>query len=156
MNNSKLDPEYVAFLGELTGRVRNVRTVTANAVNSQLIYLHWEIGRMISEREEALGSTEAVIESLARDLQAAYPACRGFTPGNLSAMRKFHMEYSRDQALQQLVANYGTRRRLCSPRVLSSRQPLSWPITLRRRCRPHFWLSLRGYLGIITSSSWTR
>jgi predicted nuclease of restriction endonuclease-like (RecB) superfamily len=98
------DPEYVACLNEMKARVARGRIAAASAVNTELILMYWHMGQAIAHRQERLGWGRAVIERLARDLQDAFPGARGFSPRNLWEMRRFFTEHSRDQILQQLVA----------------------------------------------------
>jgi len=118
MNDTKSEAEYQAFLGETKSRVLNMRIATASAVNSELIHLHWHIGRMICERADQIGATEAVLASLARDLQAAYPGRKSFTPHNLEQIRKFYLQYSCDALLQKLVAKASNQPSALQPTAL--------------------------------------
>jgi predicted nuclease of restriction endonuclease-like (RecB) superfamily len=96
-------PEYRQFISELKARVLSARISAARSVNRDLILLYWDIGRAIVEKQEQLGWGKSVVEMLARDLQEAYPQMRGFSAGNLWAMRRVYLEYGRDPVLQQLA-----------------------------------------------------
>ena len=100
---------YAEFLEDLRSRVASARVRAALAANRELIALYWEIGRAVVARQPAEGWGSAVIERLARDLQAAFPGMEGFSPRNLWRMRAFYLawtqEVTRDgQILTQLVS----------------------------------------------------
>ncbi len=95
--------EYRRFITELKTRVLSARISAAHAVNRDIILLYWDIGRGIVERQEALGWGESVVETLAKDLQKAFPQMTGFSSSNLWRMRQLYTEYSAPEFLAQLV-----------------------------------------------------
>jgi hypothetical protein len=50
-----LSPEYRVWLGELKLKIRSVQLKAAVAVNSALIGFYWELGKMISEKDNVWG-----------------------------------------------------------------------------------------------------
>jgi predicted nuclease of restriction endonuclease-like (RecB) superfamily len=98
-----LSRDYVEFITELKQRIVSARLHAARAVNRDLIKLYWDIGRGIVEKQEQLGWGKSIVESLAKDLQKAFPGMRGFSAANIWAMRRFSSEYGRPEFLQQLV-----------------------------------------------------
>lgn len=87
-------------------------------MNRDLILLYWDIGRAIVVKQETLGWGESVVEMLARDLQKAFPAMRGFSANNLWLMRQFYTEYSRSEFLEQAVPGPGPVATANSPVIL--------------------------------------
>ena len=85
--------DYIQFISDLKQRIRLARVSVARAINQDLIWLYWDLGRTIVERQQQLGWGESVVEMLARDLQAAYPASRGFSARNLRSMKQFFRAY---------------------------------------------------------------
>lgn len=59
---------------------------------------------MIAERQRKEGWGQAVVEKLAADLQAEFPAIKGFSARNLWYMRTFFGNYEGKPKLQPLVA----------------------------------------------------
>jgi predicted nuclease of restriction endonuclease-like (RecB) superfamily len=59
------------------------------AVNRELIILYWHIGNAIWKRQQDQAWGAKVIEQLSRDLHAAFPYMKGFSPRNLQYMRTF-------------------------------------------------------------------
>lgn len=96
-------PEYRQFIEELKTRVVSARISAARAVNRDLILLYWDIGRGIVEKQQALGWGEAVVETVAADLQRAFPQMIGFSPRNVWAMRRLYAIYTAPDFLSQVV-----------------------------------------------------
>ena len=94
---------YVRFVAELKTRIETARLSAARSVNRELILLYWDIGRGIVEKQTSEGWGESVVERLAADLRLEFPDMRGFSTGNLWAMRRFYLEYGCDPILQQLA-----------------------------------------------------
>lgn len=81
--------EYLRFVADLKSRIQSAHISAARAVNRDLILLYWDLGRAIVEKQEQMGWGDSVVEMLARDLQEAFPAMRGFSASNLWRMRQF-------------------------------------------------------------------
>jgi len=96
-------PEYRRFVEDLKARVISARISAAQAVNSDLILLYWDIGRGIVEKQQTLGWGDAVVEMVAADLRRAFPASQSFSPDNLWRMRQFYLAYSTQEVLGQAV-----------------------------------------------------
>ncbi len=67
------------------------------------MYVHWEIGREIAERQEKEAWGTRVIERLAKDLQSFFPRVGGFSRANVFKMRVFYIAYAKvSQAVRQI------------------------------------------------------
>ncbi len=97
-------PEYRQFIGHLKERVLSARLSAAWAVNCDMILLYWDIGRRIVEKQQALGWGESVVETVAADLQQAFPATTGFSPRNLRDMKRLYLTYADETIWRQVVA----------------------------------------------------
>jgi predicted nuclease of restriction endonuclease-like (RecB) superfamily len=84
-------------------RVRAAQFAALRAVNTELVGLYWDIGRMIVGRQEAAGWGKAVVARLSEDLKREFPGVAGFSVQNLWYMRQFYAEYHADERLQPLV-----------------------------------------------------
>ena len=104
MKNLQNDAHYLQLLKEIKKKVRTAQLRALQKVNKTLIKLYWDIGKMIVEKQEALGWGKSVVENLAEDLQKAFPGIRGLSARNLWNMRNFFKEYQNDQILQTLSA----------------------------------------------------
>lgn len=97
-------PDYVSWLADLKSRVERARQRAALAVNRELVVLYWQIGSDILERQRRLGWGAKVIEQLSRDLKAAFPDLRGFSPRSLKYMRALAEAWPDGEFVQQAVA----------------------------------------------------
>ncbi len=95
---------YADFLLEVKTQVRQRQLQALRAVNSELLALYWWLGDNISQRQAALGWGKAVVETLAKDLQAEFPGRNGFSARNLWNMLEFYRVYATKPKLQPLVA----------------------------------------------------
>ncbi|MDZ4160284.1 MAG: DUF1016 N-terminal domain-containing protein, partial [Burkholderiales bacterium] len=95
---------YADFLLEVKTQVRQRQLQALRAVNSELLALYWWLGDNISQRQAALGWGKAVVETLAKDLQAEFPGRNGFSARNLWNMLEFYRDYAAMPKLQPLVA----------------------------------------------------
>lgn len=95
---------YDEFLLDLKSRIQSAQIKAALTVNRELITLYWNIGREILQRQTAQGWGAKVIERLAKDLRAAFPDMRGFSPRNIKYMRAFADAYTEEQFVQQVAA----------------------------------------------------
>lgn len=100
----RTSPDYASWLTGLKLRVEQARQRAALSVNRELIALYWQIGRDILERQQRQGWGAKVIDQLARDLKAAFPDMRGFSPRNLKYMRAFAEAWPDGTFVQQAAA----------------------------------------------------
>jgi hypothetical protein len=73
-------------------------------VNRELVTLYWQIGRDILERQQRQGWGARVVDQLARDLKAAFPDMRGFSPRNIKYMRALALAWPEPEFVQQPAA----------------------------------------------------
>jgi hypothetical protein len=75
-------------------KVQQAQFKASLAVNSELIQLHWDIGKSIVEKQEQEGWGAQIIERLGKDLQNAFPDMQGFSRTNIFRMRTFYLAYN--------------------------------------------------------------
>ncbi len=97
------EPDYAHLLAAVKECVRAAQYAALTAVNSELVGLYWDIGRMIAEREEKAGWGRSVVKNLSADLRREFPGVAGFSVQNLWYMRQFYLEYSGQERLQPMV-----------------------------------------------------
>ena len=95
---------YSKLLGDLKQRIQAAQLRASLAVNRELVFLYWQIGRDILARQERENWGAKVIDRLAGDLKAAFPEMKGFSPRNLKYMRAFAEAWPEEAIVQQLVA----------------------------------------------------
>lgn len=93
--------EYISFLSEIKDKIASSQYAALKAVNKELIGLYLYIGKKLVEKKEW---GKSVVETLAKDLQQAYPGIKGFSSRNLWNMRNFYLFYKATPKLQPLVA----------------------------------------------------
>ncbi|HBN07791.1 MAG TPA: DUF1016 domain-containing protein [Cyanobacteria bacterium UBA8530] len=95
--------DYDDFLATLKRQIHQRQLQAFRAVNRELVALYWEIGEAIHKKQAESGWGKAVVENLARDLQAEFLGRNGFSAQNLWFMRQFYRTYRDNQNLQPLV-----------------------------------------------------
>jgi len=102
-----LPVDYAPLLSALKERVRTAQYAALKAVNTELVGLYWDIGRMLVGRQLDAAHGTALAEQLAEDLQAEFPGIAGFSRRNIFCMREFYLLYRDDERVQQLSAQIG-------------------------------------------------
>ncbi len=92
MATDNLTEDYEIWLRELKKKVHSSQIKAAIAVNSALIAFYWELGKMITEKENVWGSK--LISQVAKDLKTAFPDLKGLSKSNLKYCRFFFQFYS--------------------------------------------------------------
>ena len=97
--------EYQSFISEVKNRIHSAQYEALKAVNKELVGLYWDIGRMISEKQEELGWGKSVVEEIAKDLKLEFPEQKGFSTMNLWLTVSYYSEYKNDTIMQTLSAD---------------------------------------------------
>jgi predicted nuclease of restriction endonuclease-like (RecB) superfamily len=95
---------YASALAEAKAAIQAARTRAVLAVNSELIGLYWDLGQLITTRQQAQGWGAKVIDRLSQDLRHEFPEMTGLSPRNLRYMPDFAQAWSDPQIVQRLVA----------------------------------------------------
>ncbi len=96
--------EYKNWLVELKTKIKTSQIKAALSVNSELIMLYWEIGKMITEKQQNAKWGESFIVQTAKDIKRDFPELTGFSKSNLYAMKQFYMFYNQDNTIFQQLA----------------------------------------------------
>jgi predicted nuclease of restriction endonuclease-like (RecB) superfamily len=99
-----ITPEYREWLAEIKSHITTAQIRATFSVNAEMIRLYWNIGRGIIDKQIVHGWGAKIIELLAKDLRAAFPEMKGFSPTNLKYMRRF-AEECRDLTFGQQPAD---------------------------------------------------
>ena len=102
-NTLAITADYRQFVEELKTRVSTARLTAARRINHEIIFLYWDIGRGIVEKQKALGWGESVVEMVAADLRKAFPSMTGFSPRNVWYMRRLYEACSAPEILSHVV-----------------------------------------------------
>jgi len=95
---------YAGLLGDIKPRIRQAQINATLSANAEMIFMYWDIGRMILERQKREGWGAAVIPRLFRDIRNDLPEVKGFSERNIGYMIRFSHEYGASPILQQPVA----------------------------------------------------
>lgn len=98
---------YDEFLSDIKTRIQTARMQAATAVNRELMFLYWQIGSGLTERQQQNGWGDGALRKLASDLQISFPGVEGLSYRNLYRMRAFYQAYSEEgefvtQAVSQI------------------------------------------------------
>jgi predicted nuclease of restriction endonuclease-like (RecB) superfamily len=126
MTDSLIPPTYDRFLKDLKQRIRTAQVKAALAINQEMVMLYWSIGRDILQRQESEGWGTKVIDRLAKDLKAAFPDMRGFSPRNIRYMRTFALAYPDEQIVQRSAAQLPWRQTMVVLDKLKDQEQRLW------------------------------
>ncbi len=98
-----INDDYKSFFLEVKSKIREAQYEAMKIVNTHLINLYWDLGKMIVEKQEKFGWGKSIVENLSIDLQKEFPGVQGFSKSNLWAMSQFYLEYNKNEFLQPLV-----------------------------------------------------
>lgn len=87
-----LEKEYINWLVDIKSKIRSSQMKAAIAVNSALIEFYWDLGKMVSEKENVWGSK--LIERVCKDLKEEFPEMKGFSITNIKYCRLFYNYFS--------------------------------------------------------------
>jgi predicted nuclease of restriction endonuclease-like (RecB) superfamily len=97
------EQSYRQLLISIKQQVQSAQAKAALAVNSSLIQLYWNMGKMIAENQALFEGRNNYVEQLAKDLRAEFPEMKGFSRANLFFIRKFYQFYSDSSSVLQAV-----------------------------------------------------
>lgn len=98
-----LPADYSQLLAEVKERIHCAQYAALRAVNTELVGLYWDLGRMIVERQVGETWGKSVVEKLSADLRREFPAVGGFSASNLWRMKAFFELYREHEKLAPLV-----------------------------------------------------
>ena len=100
----ELPENYLGFIKDIKERIAKTRLETVLAANTAMILLYWEIGNAILLRQKNEGWGAKIIDRMSYDLKNAFPEMQGFSPRNLTYMRKFAAAWPQIEIVQRSVA----------------------------------------------------
>ena len=99
--------DYDSLLRKIKQRIRFAQYEALKAVNKELITLYWDIGHMITKKQEGHTWGKSIVAQLSKDLQTEFQGVKGFSAQNLWYMKQFYIEYKNNLKLQPLVGEIG-------------------------------------------------
>ncbi len=107
MSGSEKNLEYGQLLELVKKRIYDAQIRALKSVNSELISLYWDLGKIIVQKQGQEGWGKSIVEKLSTDLKTANLGLQGFSVSNLWYMRQFYIEYKDKPNLQPLVGEIG-------------------------------------------------
>src|SRR5690606_25825509 len=99
--SSPVPSEYADTLESIKRLVHRARYVAQRRVNTELLRLYWQIGATIIERQKTAPWGSKVLSRLSADLRTEFPGVKGFSPANLTYMRRFAEAWPDPDAIGQ-------------------------------------------------------
>ena len=97
----KTTDDFAALLADVKGRIHSAQMRAVLAVNTELVRLYWDIGRIIDGRQQREGWGSAVIPRLAAELMNELPELKGFSERNIGLMIRFYRDYPDSSVILQ-------------------------------------------------------
>jgi len=95
---------YKDILASIISKIRAAQARALSSVNHELIEVYRDIGKTIHDKQGDGEWGDAVVESLAEDLQRGIPGMKGFSSRNLWRMKDFYQSYRDNEKLTTLSA----------------------------------------------------
>lgn len=92
-NLININKDYAAWINELKLRIRNSQIKAAVKVNTELLYLYWNLGSDIVEKQKKAKWGDGFLKQLSQDLSAEFPEMKGFSLRNIERIRKWYIAY---------------------------------------------------------------
>jgi len=102
---NKNDNEYKQWLIDLKKRIRQSQIKAAIRINTELLYLYWDLGHDIVARQMESVWGSHFFEQLSKDLMFEFPDMKGFSSTNLKYCKRFFLFYTQDDLIRQQVAD---------------------------------------------------
>ena len=90
-------------IAELVSMVEAAKERAWRSVNSELVALHWEVGKWLSEKSARAEWGDKTIRNLAERISKTRPDLSGFSRPGLYRMRQFYELYKDDEIVSPLV-----------------------------------------------------
>jgi predicted nuclease of restriction endonuclease-like (RecB) superfamily len=85
---------YPELLQDIKTRIRQSQIKATMSVNSEMLALYWDVGRLIHQRQNEKGWGAKIIPQLSKDIRNELPELKGFSERNIKRMLAFYREYS--------------------------------------------------------------
>ena len=93
----------ITVAGSLIQIISQSRQNALKKVNEELINMYWKIGEHLSTESEKASFGDAYIDTVAEEIQNAFPGIKGFNRRGLYRMKKFYETYKDNEIVSLLV-----------------------------------------------------
>lgn len=87
---------YVDLLQQIKERVRLAQQRAIFSASGEMLRMYWDIGEMLSQRQNEAGWGAKILERLSNDLKNEFPDIKGFSVRNCQFMIQFYKEYNQE------------------------------------------------------------
>ncbi|MGL4631936.1 MAG: PDDEXK nuclease domain-containing protein [Leadbetterella sp.] len=107
-----LNTDYKNWISELKLKIHSAQIKASIAVNKELIFFYWDLGKILSYKIKSSNWGDKVLENVSKDLKEAFPPMKGFSKTNLKYIIMFyeyfsaHFEISQQVVDQTLTVDY--------------------------------------------------
>lgn len=105
---------YLDLLRDIKRCISQAQNKAFLSINSEMIMMYWDIGRIIFQRQKTEGWGAGVIPRLSRDLHNDLPEQKGFSERNIKFMVQLYKEYEELPIGKQSVSQLKKRKQLVS------------------------------------------
>ena len=93
----------VGFAGNLIKIIENSRNNALRRVNEELIQMYWIVAKNLRKESKNSAFCDDYINSIAKEIQSAFPGIKGFTRRGLYRMKQFYEMYCEDEFVSALL-----------------------------------------------------
>ena len=116
-----LDKNYVSVFENIKEQIRMAQHKALLNANREMIYLYWNIGKIIDANSEW---GNKFVDNLSKDIRREFPSSKGFSTRNLKSMVRFYREYQEVEFVQTVAAQIPLSHNLEILRVKSKEERL--------------------------------
>ena len=116
-----LDKNYVSVFENIKEQIRMAQHKALLNANREMIYLYWNIGKIIDANSEW---GNKFVDNLSKDIRREFPSSKGFSTRNLKSMVRFYREYQEVDFVQTVAAQIPWSHNLEILRVKSKEERL--------------------------------
>lgn len=120
---------YHSLFTDIKQKIQKAQLKAIISVNAEMIFLYWQIGKSIDDKQSFEGWSSKIIPKLSKDLKSEFPDAKGYSERNLGYMLRFAKEYPNETILQQAFAKipWGHNLLLIEIKNIITTQPLITP-----------------------------
>lgn len=94
----------ISAAGNLIQIIIQSRQNALKKVNEELIQMYWKVGEYLSTESTKVSFGDAYIDTVAEEVQNAFPGIKGFNRRGLYRMKKFYETYVDDEFVTTLLS----------------------------------------------------
>ena len=94
----------IKVAGNLIQIISQSRQNALKKVNEELINMYWRVGEYLDTESAKASFGDAYIDTIADEIQDAFPGIKGFNRRGLYRMKKFYVTYKDDEFVSTLLS----------------------------------------------------